>query len=155
LSVASGLDTRYHALEGLRSGSLLLQPAREFMRAPADVAAELSGFFTRHRLLQKERDALLAERAQLAVSLNVANELARENTELRTLMQLQARPGQQTVHAALLYQGHNWFAQRITLDQGARSGSAQRSAGGRCQRAGGAGEPGVSGIERGHAGEQP
>lgn len=117
------LDTRYRALEGLRSGfSLLLQPAREFMRAPIDVAAELSGFFTRHRLLQKERDVLLAERAHLAVRLNVANELARENAELRALMQLQARPGQQTVHAALLYQGHNWFAQRITLDQGAGAG---------------------------------
>ena len=30
------LDTRYHALDGLRSGfSLLLQPVRESMRAPA------------------------------------------------------------------------------------------------------------------------
>jgi rod shape-determining protein MreC len=48
------LDTRYHALEGVRSGfSLLLQPVREAMRAPAVVAAELGGFFTRHRLLQK------------------------------------------------------------------------------------------------------
>ena len=37
-------------------------------------------------------------------------------------MQMQARPGQQTVHAALLYQGHDWFAQRITLDQGAGAG---------------------------------
>lgn len=117
------LDTRYHALDGLRSGfSLLLQPARELMRAPIEVASELSGFFTRHRLLQKERDALLAERAELAVSLNTANDLARENKELRALMQLQTRPGQQTVHAALLYQGHNWFAQRITLDQGAAAG---------------------------------
>lgn len=117
------LDTRYHALDGLRSGfSLALQPARELMRAPIEVASELSGFFTRHRLLQKERDALLAERAELAVGLNAANDLARENTELRALLQLQARPGQHTVHAALLYQGHNWFAQRITLDQGAAAG---------------------------------
>lgn len=117
------LDTRYHALDGVRSGfSLLLQPARELMRAPIEVASELTGFFTRHRLLQKERDTLLAERAELAVSLNAANDLARENAELRALMQLQTRPEQETVHAALLYQGHNWFAQRITLDQGASAG---------------------------------
>lgn len=117
------LDTRYQALEGLRSGiSLLLQPVREILRAPSDVAAELGGFFTRHRLLQRERDALLAERAQLAVSVNAAKELARENAELRALMHLQDRPGQKTVHAALLYQGHDWFAQRITLDQGAAAG---------------------------------
>jgi rod shape-determining protein MreC len=116
-------DTRYHALDGLRSGfSLLLQPVREIMRAPSDVAAELGGFFTRHRLLQKERDTLQAERAQLMVNLNAAKELQRENTELRSLLQLPARPGQQVVHAAQLYQGHDWFARRITLDQGGRAG---------------------------------
>jgi rod shape-determining protein MreC len=117
------IDTRYHALDGFRSGfSLLLQPVRELMRTPSDVAAELGGFFTRHRLLQKERDTLLVERAQLLVSVNAAKELARENTELRSLLQLQSRPGQRVVHAARLYQGHDWFAQRITLDQGAGAG---------------------------------
>jgi rod shape-determining protein MreC len=116
-------DSHYQALEGLRSGfSLLLRPIRETMRAPGEVAAELGGFFVRHRLLQQERDALLAERAQTAVRLNAVNALARENAELRALMQLQARPGQKTVRAALLYQGHDWFSQRITLDEGAGAG---------------------------------
>jgi len=116
-------DVRYHALDGLRSGfSMLLKPVREVMRVPADVTAELTGFFTRHRLLQKERDALLAERALLRVGVNNAKELARENAELRALLKLQPRPGQQVVHAALLYQGHDWFAQRLTLDQGAAAG---------------------------------
>jgi len=73
------VDVRYHALDGLRSGfSLLLQPVREVMRVPSEVAAELTGFFTRHRLLQKERDELLAERTQLLVGVNNAKELARE-----------------------------------------------------------------------------
>ncbi len=117
------IDTRYRTLDGLRSGfSLLLQPVREVMRAPSDVAAELGGFFTRHRLLQKERDALLTERARLQLKVNDARDLARENAELRTLLQLQARPGQKVVHAAQLYQGHDWFAQRITLDRGAGAG---------------------------------
>jgi rod shape-determining protein MreC len=117
------LDSRYHALDGLRSAfSLLLQPAREVMRAPGDVASELGGFFTRHRLLQKERDVLLSERAELAVGLNALNALTRENAELRSLMQMQSRPGQRTVRAALLYQGHDWFSERITLDQGAGAG---------------------------------
>ena len=117
------LDTRYHALDGLRSGfSLVLQPVREILRAPSDVAAELNGFFTRHRLLQKERDTLLAERARLMLDVNAAQDLRRENDELRRLLQLQARPGQQVVHAARLYKGHDWFARRITLDQGGRAG---------------------------------
>lgn len=117
------LDSRFHALEGLRSGfSLVLQPAREIMRAPGEVTAELGGFFTRHRLLQKERDALLAERAQLTFNLSASHALVRENAELRALMRLQARPGLRTVHAAMLYQGHDWFAQRITLDQGGGAG---------------------------------
>jgi rod shape-determining protein MreC len=113
-------DSRYHALDSLRSGlSLLLQPVRETLRVPADVAAELGGFFTRHRLLQNERDVLRAERARLWVSVNAAREIGRENAELRALLQLQTRPGQRVVHAALLYQGHDWFVQRMTLDQGA------------------------------------
>jgi rod shape-determining protein MreC len=117
------VDVRYHALDGLRSGfSLLLQPVRQVLRTPTDVAAEIGGFFTRHRLLQKERDALLTERAWLLVRVNDAKDLARENLELRTLLQLQSRPGQRVVHAALLYQGHDWFAQRITLDRGAGAG---------------------------------
>jgi rod shape-determining protein MreC len=115
-------DSRYHALDNLRSGfSMLLQPVRETLRVPANVAVELGGFFTRHRLLQNERDALRAERAQLWVSVNASREIARENAELRALLQLQARPGQKVVHAALLYQGHDWFAQRVTLDRGAVS----------------------------------
>lgn len=116
-------DARYNALEGLRSGfSLLLEPARTLMRAPRDVASELGGFFVRHRQLQKERDALLSERARLVTRANEAGELSRENAELRTLLQLQTRPGQKVVHAALLFRGHDWFAQRITLDQGADAG---------------------------------
>jgi rod shape-determining protein MreC len=117
------IDVRYHALDGLRSGfSLVLQPARAIMRTPFDIAAELGGFFVRHRLLQEERDALLIERARLLVDVNTAQELVRENAELRTLLQLQSRPGQRVVHAALLYRGHDWFAQRITLDQGGGAG---------------------------------
>ncbi|WP_296814137.1 rod shape-determining protein MreC [Thiobacillus sp.] len=54
--------------------------------------------------------------------MNRAAELARENAELRALLQLQVRPGQKVVHAALLYQGHDWFAQRLTLDQGSGAG---------------------------------
>lgn len=117
------LDSRYHALDGLRSGfSLLLQPVRAMLRAPPDVASELGGFFTRHRLLQKERDTLLADRARLMVDVSAARELRRENAELRALLKLQAYPGQQVVHAAQLYRGHDWFAQRITLDQGGGAG---------------------------------
>ncbi len=117
------VDSRYHALDGLRGAfSLLLRPVREAMLAPGDVASELGGFFTRHRLLQKERDALLAERTQLLADLNEAQELGRENAELRALLQLQQRPGQRTIHAALLYRGHDWFAQQITIDQGAKAG---------------------------------
>lgn len=117
------LDIRFRALDGLRSGfSLILEPARVAMRAPSDVAAELGGFFVRHRLLQKERDALLSERARLLVRVSNEKALARENAELRSLLQLRTRPGVKIIQAALLYQGHDWFAQRVTLDQGAHAG---------------------------------
>jgi rod shape-determining protein MreC len=117
------LDSRYHALDGLRSAlAATLEPVRRVLRAPTDVAAEIGGFFTRHRALQQERDALLAERAQLRVVAHAAADLRRENAELRALLALAALPGREVVGAALLYQGHDWFAQRITLDRGAGAG---------------------------------
>lgn len=117
------LDVRYQAMDGLRSGlALLLDPVRTVLRAPVEVGVELEGFFTRHRLLQKERDELLAERTRLRLDAEAARDLTRENTALRALLGLRDRPGQRTVQAALLYQGHDWFAQRITLDRGASAG---------------------------------
>jgi len=117
------LDVRYQAMEGLRSGlALLLEPVRVVLRAPTDVAVELNGFFTRHRLLQKERDELLAERTRLRLDAEAARDLARENASLRALLGLRERPGQRAIQAALVYQGHDWFAQRITLDRGIASG---------------------------------
>lgn len=117
------LDSRFHALDGLRSGfSLVLQPVREILRAPTELAGELGGFFTRHRALQKERDALLAERAALMASVAEARDLARENRELRALLALAPRYGVRQVRAALLYKGHDWFAQRLLLDRGAAAG---------------------------------
>lgn len=117
------LDSRYHALEGLRSGfSLMLQPVREFLRAPTELAEELGGFFTRHRELQKERDALLAERAGLLANMADARDLARENQELRSLFALASRHGTQQVQAAMLYKGHDWFAQRLMIDRGSAAG---------------------------------
>ncbi len=121
--VCVALDARYHALDGARSGfALALKPVQQVLRAPADIAAEISGFLTRHRLLQNERNALLAERAQLHTQLNSTRDQLRENIELRALLRLQRRPGQQVIHAAQLYQGHDWFAQKIILDQGSRAG---------------------------------
>lgn len=117
------LDARYHALDGLRSGfSVVLQPVRELLRAPTELAGELGGFFTRHRALQKERDALLAERASLMASVAEARDLARENRELRALLALAPRYGARQVRAAMLYKGHDWFAQRLLLDRGAAAG---------------------------------
>lgn len=117
------LDSRYHALDGLRSGfSLVLQPVRDVLRAPNDLADELGGFFTRHRALQKERDALLAERAGWMTRLAEAEDAARENRELRSLLALRQLHGEQRVRAAELYRGHDWFAQHILIDRGATEG---------------------------------
>ena len=116
-------DSRYRSLEALRSGfAVVLEPARAAVRAPVEVATEVAGFFVRHRQLQRERDALLAERVQLTTRVNEARALARENAELRRLLDVRARPGHRIIHAAFLFHGHDWFAQRIMLDEGANAG---------------------------------
>lgn len=117
------LDVRYQALEGLRSGlALVMQPVRYVARAPFDLTAEIGGFLTRHRELQRERDALLQERAELRGEINATRDLVREYTELRQLLALDARPEWRGVQASVLYQGHDWFAQRFVLDRGGDSG---------------------------------
>lgn len=117
------IDTRMRTLDSVRGGlSLMLQPVREALRAPTEVGTEIAGFLTRHRLLQKERDALLAERARLLMLEQAALDLERENAELRALHDLRQRPGRQVVQAARLYQGQDWFAQTLHLDRGATSG---------------------------------
>lgn len=116
-------DIRYRALDGMRAAfAVVLEPARAVMRAPSEVATEVGGFFVRHRQLQKERDTLLTERARLVARANEAAQLVRDNAELRRLLELQTRPGQKIIQAAFLFRGHDWFAQRIMLDQGAHSG---------------------------------
>lgn len=117
------LDSRYHALEGVRAGlALVTQPLRHAARAPFEMADEIAGFLTRHRALQRERDALLQERAELRAEINATRDLVREHSELRRLAALDTRPDLRGVAASVLYQGQDWFAQRLTLDRGERSG---------------------------------
>jgi len=117
------LDSRYHALGGLREGlALVMQPVRYVARAPFDLADEIGGFLTRHRALQRERDALLQERAELHTEINNTRDLLREHAELRRLMGLDARPDMRGVAASVLFQGHDWFARRAILDRGEAAG---------------------------------
>ncbi len=116
------LDSRYHALEGLRASlALVTQPLRQAARAPFEMADEIASFLTRHRALQRERDALLQERAALRAEINATRDLVREHSELRRLAALDTRPDLRGVAASVLYQGQDWFAQRLTLDRGERS----------------------------------
>ena len=116
------LDSRYHALEGLRASlALVTQPLRHAARAPFEMADEIAGFLTRHRALQRERDALLQERAELRAEINATRDLVREYAALRRLAALDSRPDLHGVTASVLYQGQDWFAQRLTLDRGRRS----------------------------------
>jgi len=85
------------------------------------MADEIAGFLTRHRALQRERDALLQERAELRAEINATRDLVREYAALRRLAALDSRPDLHGVTASVLYQGQDWFAQRLTLDRGGRS----------------------------------
>lgn len=116
------LDSRYHALEGLRASlALVTQPLRHAARAPFEMADEIAGFLARHRALQRERDALLQERAELRAEINATRDLVREHSELRRLAALGTRPDLRGVAASVLYQGQDWFDQRLTLDRGGKS----------------------------------
>lgn len=124
LSVVLGfIDVRFGAMTPVRNGfSTLMEPLQRAIMVPFDVAAEISGFLTRHRALQQQRDALLNERVQLNRALYAARDAQRSNAELLALLKLAQAQDRTGVAAHILYQGQDWFSRRMTIDQGADVG---------------------------------
>lgn len=117
------MDVRVGALEGVRGAlALAVSPVQHAMRVPADLAREIAGFLTRHHALQRERDALLAERARYRLVEQAADELSRENAELRALLRQAQRREIAALTAGRLFQGRDWFSQTLILDRGASAG---------------------------------
>lgn len=119
------LDARFNALGWLRAGVVaVFYPAQLVVRAPFDLAFEVSGFLTRHRAMQNENDVLRESRLQSDARLARMDTLQNENAELRRLLELRQTTEFDTVASEILSTPRDPFSQRVTLDKGASHGIA-------------------------------
>lgn len=117
------LDARFSALGWLRAGVVaVFYPAQLAVRAPYDLAAEVSGFLVRHRTLQNENELLLQSNQRAQAQLAGLNVLRAENEELRRLAVLRQMTGFDSVAAEILSTPRDPFSQRVMLDKGANAG---------------------------------
>lgn len=119
------LDARFNALGWLRAGVVaVFYPVQLAVRAPFDLAAEVSGFLTRHRALQNENVTLRENRLQTSARLARLDSLQAENEELRSLLALRQSMGFDTVTGEILNTPRDPFSQRVMLDKGENFGIA-------------------------------
>lgn len=117
------LDARFSALGWLRAGVVtVFYPIQLAVRAPFDLAAEVSGFLVRHRDLQTENAALRENRLHASAQLARIRTLQAENDELRRLIALRQSAGFAAVAAEILSAPRDPFSQRVILDKGAHAG---------------------------------
>ncbi|MEW6133822.1 MAG: rod shape-determining protein MreC [Pseudomonadota bacterium] len=119
------LDARFNALGWLRAGVVaVFYPVQLAVRAPFDLASEVSGFLTRHRALQNENAALRENSLRASAGLARLDSLQAENEELRGLLALRQNMEFGAVTAEILSTPRDPFSQRIMLDKGENFGIA-------------------------------
>lgn len=117
------LDARFNAMGWLRAGVVaVFYPAQLAVRAPFELASDVSGFLVRHRTLQNENEALRQANQRADAKLAGLNALRAENEELRRLIVLRQMNGFDSVAAEILSTPRDPFSQRVILDKGAHAG---------------------------------
>jgi rod shape-determining protein MreC len=117
------LDARFNAMGWLRAGVVaVFYPAQLAVRAPFELASDVSGFLVRHRTLQNENEALRQANQRADAQLAGLNALRADNEELRRLVVLRQMNGFDSVAAEILSTPRDPFSQRVILDKGANTG---------------------------------
>jgi rod shape-determining protein MreC len=119
------LDSRYNSLAAVRSGlATLLRPVQAVVRLPVDLSSEVGGYLVRHRVLQKENQALRAQHVLDGAQLNRLADQQAENTQLRQLLDVRAKIKLHSVAAEIWTVSRDPFSRRVVLDKGADAGIA-------------------------------
>jgi rod shape-determining protein MreC len=119
------LDSRFNSLSLLRSGlASLLLPVQAAVRIPVELSSEVSGYLVRHRVMQKDNQALVSQHVQDMAQLHRLTDLESENAQLRSLLNFRARVKNNAVAAEIWSISRDPFSRRALLDKGVDAGVA-------------------------------
>ena len=119
------VDARMHALSTIRQAvGTVLYPFQMLALMPRDAAYKAGDYFSSLSGLQKENQELRHQQAVNAQLLQQEKQMAVENAQLRSLLNMQQRIAIKSVVGEILYDARDPFTRKIILNRGSQQGVA-------------------------------
>lgn len=116
-------DARFHVAEPLRKAvATVLYPLQWLMLQPVELAGKGAQYFQSLQAAQQAADEASKKMAQMSVRAGEADQLLRENAELRQLLALRERLDTPAQAAQVLYDTADPYTRRIMVDRGQLAG---------------------------------
>ena len=116
-------DARFHLTEPLRKAvSTALYPLQWLMLQPVEFAGRGAGYFQSLDDAQEALRETHRQMAQMAVRAGEAEQLLRENAELRQLLALRERLTTEATAAQVIYDTADPYTRRVMVDRGQLAG---------------------------------
>lgn len=116
-------DARFHLTEPLRKAvSTALYPLQWLMLQPVEFADKGAGYFQSLQAAQQGMDDAQRTMAQMSVRAGEAEQLLRENAELRQLLALRERLTTEATAAQVIYDTADPYTRRVMVDLGQLAG---------------------------------
>jgi len=116
-------DARFHVADPLRKAvATVLYPLQWLMLQPVELAGKGAQYFQSLQAAQQAADEAGKKMAQMSVRAGEADQLLRENAELRQLLALRERLDTPAQAAQVLYDTADPYTRRIMVDRGQLAG---------------------------------
>ncbi|HRP20541.1 MAG TPA: rod shape-determining protein MreC [Alicycliphilus sp.] len=116
-------DARFHVAEPLRKAvATVLYPLQWLMLQPVELSGKGAQYFQSQQAAQQAADEAGRKMAQMSVRAGEADQLLRENAELRRLLALRERLDTPAQAAQVLYDTADPYTRRIMVDRGQLAG---------------------------------
>ncbi|ADU98154.1 rod shape-determining protein MreC [Alicycliphilus denitrificans] len=116
-------DARFHVADPLRKAvATVLYPLQWLMLQPVELAGKGAQYFQSLQAAQQAADEASKKMAQMSVRAGEADQLLRENAELRQLLALRERLDTPAQAAQVLYDTADPYTRRIMVDRGQLAG---------------------------------
>ena len=122
-------DLKFHYLEFMRQTvAVVLYPVERAAATPADLVLNAATYFATLAKVQQENALLRRQQLRMSEQLMRHEQLARENSRLRTLLGMREELPARSVAADVLYAAHDPFSRKVILDRGSTHGIAKGDA---------------------------